>query len=138
MVRRMNNEIPVPGRGGVRLQTFDFAKMYTNIRLDVLKARMRALFHHLFAFKRRGCRRCRFLRVKSQRDGARWVADRNDGDSKCVKFFDADRLTEWFAFLVDNVHLTFTGDMVLRQRIGIPMGTNCAVFVANLFCYTYE
>ena len=29
-------------------------------------------------------------------------------------------------------------DMVLRQQIGIPMGTNCAVYVANLFSYTYE
>ena len=27
---------------------------------------------------------------------------------------------------------------MLRQRIGIPMGTNCAVFVANFFCFTYE
>ena len=36
------------------------------------------------------------------------------------------------------VCVCLTEDHVLRQRIGIPMGTNCAVFVANMFCFTYE
>ena len=39
---------------------------------------------------------------------------------------------------MDNIYLSFGDDKVLRQRIGIPMGTNCAVFVANLFCFAYE
>ena len=47
-------------------------------------------------------------------------------------------MSHWFDFLVDNIYLQFTKDLVLRQRIGIPMGTNCAVFVANLFCFSYE
>ena len=34
--------------------------------------------------------------------------------------------------------LFFTQDIVRRQRIGIPMRTNCAVFVAIFFCFTYE
>ena len=137
MVRQMNNDIPVSRRAGVRLQTFDFAKMYTNIRLDVLKERMRHLFTQLFKFQKDGCRRHRFLRVSTKRDGAVWVSGR-EGDTAHAKVFDVDKLSAWFAFLVDNVYLTFTTDMVLRQRIGIPMGTNCAVFVANLFCYSYE
>ena len=41
-------------------------------------------------------------------------------------------------FPVNNVFLSFGQDEVLRQRIGIPMGTNCAVFVANLFCFACE
>jgi hypothetical protein len=39
---------------------------------------------------------------------------------------------------VDNIYLSFGDDKILRQRIGIPMGTNCAVFVANPFCFAYE
>ena len=58
-------------------------------------------------------------------------------DSQHRKVFDAAKLSKWFEYLVDNIHLEFAG-RVLRQRIGIPMGTNCAVFVANLFCFTYE
>ena len=30
------------------------------------------------------------------------------------------------------------GDAVYRQVIGIPMGTNCALLVADLFLYCYE
>ena len=52
--------------------------------------------------------------------------------------FDARKFSRWFNYLVDNIYLQFTSDNVLRQRIGIPMGTNCAVFVANLFCFSYE
>ena len=30
------------------------------------------------------------------------------------------------------------GDELFRQVIGIPMGTDCAPFLANLFLYSYE
>jgi hypothetical protein len=59
-------------------------------------------------------------------------------DSKSHKYFDAKKLSKWLNFLVDNIYLLGAKDVVLRQRIGIPMGTNCAVFLANLFCFTYE
>ncbi len=39
--------------------------------------------------------------------------------------------------LLDNIYVTF-GDQVFRQVIGIPMGTDCAPFLANLFLYSYE
>ena len=29
-------------------------------------------------------------------------------------------------------------DVVFKQTIGIPMGTDCAPFLANLFLYAYE
>jgi len=38
---------------------------------------------------------------------------------------------------VDNIYVTF-GDKCFRQVIGIPMGTDCAPFLANLFLYFYE
>jgi hypothetical protein len=44
------------------------------------------------------------------------------------------RLLNW---LIDNIFVTF-GDKVFRQKIGIPMGTDCAPFLANLFLYSYE
>jgi len=39
--------------------------------------------------------------------------------------------------LIDNIYVRF-GDKVFRQTIGIPMGTNCAPLLADLFLYTYE
>ena len=40
-------------------------------------------------------------------------------------------------WLIDNIYVTF-GNKVFRQQIGIPMGTDCAPFLANLFLFSYE
>ena len=40
-------------------------------------------------------------------------------------------------FLVDNIYFRFSGQL-FRQMVGIPMGTNCAPLLANLFLYSYE
>ena len=39
--------------------------------------------------------------------------------------------------LVDNIFVQF-GGCLFRQVIGIPMGTNCAPLLADLFLYSYE
>ena len=38
---------------------------------------------------------------------------------------------------MDNIFIRF-GTKLYRQTIGIPMGTNCALFVADLFLFCYE
>ena len=38
---------------------------------------------------------------------------------------------------LDNIFLRF-GSKLYRQNVGIPMGTNCAPFVADLFLFCYE
>ena len=40
-------------------------------------------------------------------------------------------------FLIDNIYVVF-GDQVFQQTVGIPMGTNCAPLLADLFLYSYE
>ena len=40
-------------------------------------------------------------------------------------------------FLLDNVFIRF-GTKLYRQVVGIPMGTNCAPLVADLFLFCYE
>ena len=40
-------------------------------------------------------------------------------------------------FLIDNIFVTF-GGRVFQQTVGIPMGTNCAPLLADLFLYYYE
>ena len=39
--------------------------------------------------------------------------------------------------LVDNMYVRFGGQL-FRQMVGIPMGTNCAPLLADLFLYSYE
>ena len=40
-------------------------------------------------------------------------------------------------FLIDNIYIK-VGKEIFRQQIGIPMGTDCAPFLANLFLFYYE
>ena len=41
------------------------------------------------------------------------------------------------SYLLDNINIRF-GTKLYRQIVGIPMGTNCAPLVADLFLYCYE
>ena len=40
-------------------------------------------------------------------------------------------------FLADNIFVKF-GGCIFHQVIGIPIGTNCVPFLADLFLYSYE
>ena len=40
-------------------------------------------------------------------------------------------------FLIDSIFVPFGGTL-LQQVVGIPMGTNCAPLIADLFVYSYE
>ena len=40
-------------------------------------------------------------------------------------------------YLLDNIYIRF-GKKLHRQIVGIPMGTNCAPLVADLFLFCYE
>ena len=42
-----------------------------------------------------------------------------------------------FEFLVDNIFVVFAGK-VFQQTVGIPMGTNCAPLLADIFLYSCE
>ena len=67
-----------------------------------------------------------------------WVAEGDrKRNSRWVQTFDADRLRRFLDELVDSTFITL-GKVVLWQRIGIPMGTSCAPFWANLYCFSYE
>ena len=39
--------------------------------------------------------------------------------------------------LIDNIFVRF-GGLALQQTVSIPMGTNCASLLADLFLYSYE
>ena len=46
-------------------------------------------------------------------------------------------MCEALTFLLDNIYIRF-GSKLYRQIVGIPMGTNCATLVADLFLFCYE
>ena len=51
--------------------------------------------------------------------------------------FTAVQFCEVLGFRIDNIFVKF-GNTVLRQNVGIPMGTDCAPLLADLFLFSYE
>ena len=47
------------------------------------------------------------------------------------------KMCEALTFLLDNIYIRF-GFELYRQIVGIPVGTNCAPLVADLFLFCYE
>ena len=52
--------------------------------------------------------------------------------------YTADQMCNMVDFLADNIFVKFEGGCIFHQVIGIPVGTNCAPFLADLFLYSYE
>ena len=46
-------------------------------------------------------------------------------------------MCEALTFLLDNIHIRF-GSKLFRQIVGIPMSTNCAPLVTDLFLFCYK
>ena len=58
------------------------------------------------------------------------------GDTKRYKIWLCQNGCEALIYLLDNIYIRF--GKLYRQIVGIPMGTNCAPLVADLFWFCYE
>jgi hypothetical protein len=52
-------------------------------------------------------------------------------------YIAAQQVISMLEFLIDNIFVSFGGTL-FQQVVGIPMGTNCAPLLADLFIYSYE
>ena len=59
------------------------------------------------------------------------------GDTKRDKLWSCQNVCEALIYLLDNIYTRF-GTKLYKQIVGIPMGTNCAPLVADLFLFRYE
>lgn len=121
-----------------QLRTFDFERLYTNLPHADLKCRLSALVRAVFAARGAAAVKI-FAPIGKKVPEPVWLApgaSHGPSDPQC-HVFTPDGFAEAFGFLIDNTHFQ-AGGRVFRQVLGIPMGTNCAVFVANYFLFTYE
>ena len=56
---------------------------------------------------------------------------------KNYNVWSCQKVCNALVYLLDNIFISF-GSEFYRQTIGIPMGTNCAPLVADLFLFCYE
>jgi hypothetical protein len=129
-----------------QLRSGDFSTMYTTIPHDDLELRLSQVMDEVWKWK------VEEKKLNSDHQVAlRWTTD--DGgqcewvsNSKKPLFFDHSprvhvftkrELLQATVWLVSNTYLV-NGGVCRRQRVGIPMGTNCAPAIANLYLYSYE
>ena len=109
------------------LSTYDFSTLYTTLPHNLIKDKLIDLIER--TFNREGspylaCNdRNTFLTSEKPKKHHAW---------SCQNVCDA--LT---FFLLDNIFIPL-GTKLFRQVVGIPMGTNCAPLVADLFLFCYE
>ena len=108
------------------ISTFDFSTLYTKIPHDKLLEVMYDLVDFCF---QGGTHE----QLSLSKSGARWVSKNNKTGLRFTRSLFKDALK----YLMDNCYFTF-GEKVFRQVIGIPMGSDPAPFMANLFLYHYE
>ena len=117
-------------RTAMSVQTFDFSTLYTSIPHDLLKSRISHLGHNTFR-KKDGS--VKYTPIKFTRAQGYFTHDINHGGD----MYTADNICKMIEFLIDNIVVQF-GGRLFHQVIGIPMGTNCAPLLADLFLYSYE
>ena len=112
------------------IKTYDFSTLYTTIPHTKLKSRLKNLINQCFFYKN-GNRRYKYLVFG--RESSYFVVQHTDSKSK----YTEDDIINMLDFLIDNIFVIF-GEQIFQQTIGIPMGTNCAPLLADLFLYSYE
>ena len=108
------------------ISTFDFSTLYTKIPHNKLIK----VLHSLIDFCFDGGEN-KYIGINKY--GAKWIKDAE----RYKSYFDKQGIKNAVSYLLDNCFFT-VGTKLLRQIIGIPMGSDPAPFFANLFLYHYE
>ena len=109
-----------------KLSTYDFSTLYTTLSHHLIKDKLIDLINRTFIRENTQYLAC-------NEECAFFTSDvyNNHNLWSCQKVCDA------LVYLLDNTFIRF-GTELYRQPIGIPMGTNCAPLVADLFLFCYE
>ena len=111
---------------GSQVSSFDFSTLYTSLPHDLIKAKVLSLVNWCFN------RESKSYLCTSLKAG--FFSNKKYDSYRC---WSCAELCEAFTFLMENIYVQFDG-MVYQQIVGIPMGTNCAPLIADLFLYCYE
>ena len=125
----INNSQEIFGKlkGKIRnVKTYDFSTLYTAIPHKKLIKELSELIKNTYKGMKANF-------IKPLKSGARWCK-KITGNQLHISCQSLIKMITW---LIENTYVT-VGDKIFRQTIGIPMGTNCAPYLANLFLYSYE
>jgi hypothetical protein len=108
------------------ITTYDFSTLYTTIPHDKLKSRLLHIIDNWFFFNKNGKRKYSYLVISHQKHY--FVKYHSDSTHK----YSEVEIKKMLEFLINNIYVVVRGQ-VFQQSFGIPMGTNCAPLLADLF-----
>ena len=111
---------------GSQVSPFDFSTLYTSSQYDLIKAKVLSLVNWCFN------RESKSYLCTSIKAGL--FSNKKCDSHRCGSCAELYRA---FTFLMENIYGEFDG-MMYQQIVGIPIGTNCAPLIADLFLYCYE
>ena len=112
------------------MSTYDFSTLYTTLLHSLIKEKLLDLIERAFKeiFKNEGKL---FLACNDKKAFFTYT------DNRGYKRWSCQNVCDDLSYLLDNIYIRF-GSKLYRQIVGIPMGTNCAPLVADLFLFCYE
>ena len=120
------NKLKSGGFRATSLSTYDFSTLYTTLPHNLIKEKLINLIE--WTFKREGS-----SYIACNERQAFFTSE----DTKRYKLWSCQNVCEALIYLLDNIYIRF-GTKFYRQIVCIPMGTNCAPLVADLFLFCYE
>ena len=120
------NKLKSRGSRATSLSTYDFSTLYTALSHNLIKEKLINLVE--WTFKRESS-----PYIACNERQAFFTSE----DTKRYKRWSCQNVCEALIYLLDNFYIRF-GTKLYRQIVGIPMGTNCAPLVTDLFLFCYE
>lgn len=120
------DKIKSNGNQASSISTYDFSTLYTTLPHELIKIKLKSLIHKTFAREKKSFLACNNFKAFFTNESI----DR-------YKMWTCPDVCDAIEFLIDNIFVRY-GNSVYRQVVGIPMGTNCAPLVADLFLFCYE
>ena len=112
--------------GRKTISTYDFQTLYTHIPHGQLTDNLKKFVEQVYETKKK-----KYICVTSK---AAFFSDKQQNKYHC---FTKVEFISSLSFLVENSYVVFKGNL-FRQIIGIPMGTNSAPHMANIYLFQYE
>ena len=128
----MLSKLKSRGFHATRLSTYDFSTLYTTFPHNVIKEKLVGLIERAFKkfYKNEGTL---YLACNDKKAFFTSTGHINRG----YTFWSCQNVCDALTYLLDNIYIRF-GNKLYRQIVGIPMGTNCAPLVADLFYFAMK
>ena len=110
------------------MSTYDFSTLYTTLPHNLIKEKLIDLIERTFFIKIG-----KLYLACNDKKAFFTSADHYRG----YHLWSCQNVCDALFYLLDNIYMRF-GTKLYRQIVGIPMGTNCAPLVADLFLFCYE